>query len=297
MVKNDTTVVSTNRSVIDFNAQVRKTDTTCFRHRKKSVPPAIAHADVETKYIYNKYRRLWVVIANYTCHEGYQLAPNGSRYLFCQNYDWVSPVTPVCEKSTFDLPLHTSNSNINLQPGSLYQFSEIKANNLSYGPAKCGCPILIGLSGCPSVRLIWKKWLSPFYSTYECYIHQTCTNCASWHVLYLHFTLEWPCMVRKKWLSPYYSTYWCSFHQTCTICSSWHDLLIPRGGLCPWQTFHAWVTMVRKKCLSLYYSTYWCYIHQTYTNCSSWHDLLIPVVVCVLDLHFTLEWPWLGRNC
>ena len=67
-------------------------------------------------------------------------------------------------------------------------------------------------------------------------------------------------------------------HQTCTNYSSWHDLLIPRGGLCPWPTFHAWVTMVRKKWLSIYYSTYWCYIHQTCTNCSSWHDLLIPCV-------------------
>ena len=64
-------------------------------------------------------------------------------------------------------------------------------------------------------------------------------------------------------------------HQTCTNCSSWHDLLIPRGGLCPWPLFHAWVTMVRKKWLSPYFSTYWCYIHQTCTNYSSWHDLLI----------------------
>ena len=83
-------------------------------------------------------------------------------------------------------------------------------------------------------------------------------------------------MVRKKWLRPYYSTYWCYIHQTWTNCSSWHDLLIPRGGLCLWPTFHASVTIIRKKCLSPYFSTYWCYIHQTCTNCSSWHDLLIP---------------------
>ena len=53
-------------------------------------------------------------------------------------------------------------------------------------------------------------------------------------------------MVRKKWLSPYYNTYWCYIHQTCTNCSSWHDLLIPRGGLCPWPTFHASVTKTQK---------------------------------------------------
>ena len=82
--------------------------------------------------------------------------------------------------------------------------------------------------------------------------------------------------VRKKLLSPFFSTQVWYIHQTCTNCSSWHDLLIPRGGLCPWPTFHAWVTMVRKKWLSPYYSTYWSYIHQTCTNCSSWHDLLIP---------------------
>ena len=29
----------------------------------------------------------------------------------------------------------------------------------------------------------WKKWLSPYFSTYWCYIHQTCTNCSSWHDL------------------------------------------------------------------------------------------------------------------
>ena len=88
----------------------------------------------------------------------------------------------------------------------------------------------------------------------------------------------WVTMVRKKWLSLYYtcSIYWCYIHQTCTNGSSWHDLLMPRGGLCPWPTFHTWVTMVSKKWLSLYYSTYWRHIHQTCTNCSSWHDLLMP---------------------
>ena len=73
----------------------------------------------------------------------------------------------------------------------------------------------------------------------------------------------------------------------------WYHVLV----LCPWSTFHAWVTIVRKKCLSIYISVpigatfiklaptvhldmiYWCHM-----------------MVCILDLHFTLEWPWLGRN-
>ena len=88
--------------------------------------------------------------------------------------------------------------------------------------------------------MVRKKWLSLYYNThtYGCYVHQTYTNCSSWH--------------------------------------DHDDLLMPHGGLCPWPTFYAWVTMVyRKKWLSLYYSTNWCYIHQIYTNCSSWHDLLM----------------------
>ena len=134
------------------------------------------------------------------------------------------------------------------------------------------------------VRLVRKKWLSPFCSTYWCYIHQTCTNCSSWHNLLVPpgGLCPWPTfhawvtMVRKKWLSLYYSTYWCYIHQTCNNCSTWHNLLMPRGGLCPWPTFHAWVNMVRKKWLSLYYSTYLCYIDQTCTNRSSRHDPLMP---------------------
>ena len=112
---------------------------------------------------------------------------------------------------------------------------DFELGTLSRPPPKCGCTIVIGLS----VRVCIRP-------------------------------------VRNKWLCPFYSTYWCYIHQTCTDCSSWYDLLIPRGGLCPWPTFHAWVAMVRKKLLILYYITNWCYIHQSCTNCSSWHDLLIP---------------------
>ena len=33
------------------------------------------------------------------------------------------------------------------------------------------------------VTMVRKKWLSLYYSTYECYTHQTYTKCSSWHVL------------------------------------------------------------------------------------------------------------------
>ncbi|KAK3099757.1 hypothetical protein FSP39_009175 [Pinctada imbricata] len=103
MVRNDTKPAPANKApVVDFEAEIRKTDTTCFRYRRKSVPPKIEYADVETKYIYNKYRRLWVIVANYTCYEGFEIPANGSRYLFCQKYEWVSPVKPICVK----IPVH-----------------------------------------------------------------------------------------------------------------------------------------------------------------------------------------------
>ena len=101
----------------------------------------------------------------------------------------------------------------------------------------------------------------------------------------------WVTMVRKKLLSPFYSTYWCYIHQNYANCSSGRILLIPRGDFCPWPTFHAWVTMVRKKWLSLYYSTY----SATFTKLilTVHHDMIYwcHVVVFVLDLHFTLQWP------
>ena len=85
------------------------------------------------------------------------------------------------------------------------------------------------------VTIVRKKRLSLYYSTYWCYIHQTCTNCSSWHDLLMPGggLCPWPTfhtwvtMVRKKWLSLYYSTYWCYIHQTCRNCSTWHDLLMP----------------------------------------------------------------------
>ena len=133
----------------------------------------------------------------------------------------------------------------------------------------------------PHFTLEWtmvrKKWFNLYYNTYWCYIHQTCSNCSSWHDLLMSCgglcpwpTFQaWVTMVRKKWLSLYYSTYVCYIHQTYTSCSSWHDLQMPHGGLCACPTFHTWVTMVRKKWLSLYDITYGCYIHQNL------HQLLI----------------------
>ena len=90
-----------------------------------------------------------------------------------------------------------------------------------------------------------------YYSTYWCYIHQTCTNYTSWHDLLIpHVGLcPWPTF--HAWVTMigfclYYSTctYKCYIHQTYTNCLSWHDLLTTHGILCPWPTctFHASVT-------------------------------------------------------
>ena len=122
--------------------------------------------------------------------------------------------------------------------------------------------------------MVRKKWLSLYYSTYWCYIHQTSTNCSSGHYLLMPRggLCPWPIfhasvtMVRKKWLSLYYSTYWCYLHQLFIL--TWSTIY--------WLTFKAWVTMIRKKWFSLYYNAYECCIYLTYTNCSSWHDPLMP---------------------
>ena len=90
------------------------------------------------------------------------------------------------------------------------------------------------------VTMVRKKRLSLYYSTYWCYIHQTCTNCSSWHGLKMPYgclcpwpTFQtWETLVRKNLLGLYYSTCCCYIHQNCTICLSWHDLLMPHDGLC-----------------------------------------------------------------
>ena len=95
------------------------------------------------------------------------------------------------------------------------------------------------------VTMVRKKRLSLYYSTYQCYIHQTYANCSSWHDQQMpHDGLcawptfhAWVTMVWKKWLSLYNSIYGWYIHQTYTNCSSWHDLLMPCVGLCPWPNF------------------------------------------------------------
>ena len=156
------------------------------------------------------------------------------------------------------------------------------------------------------VTMVRKKWLSLYFSTYWCYIHQTYTSCSSWHDLLMpHGCLcpwptfhTWVTMVRKKWFSLYFSTYFCYILKTCTNCSSWHDLLMPHGGLCPWPTFHAWVTMLLRKKWLVYISVP---IGATFTKLAPTVHLDMiywcHMVVCVLGLLFMLEWPcYLGRN-
>ena len=135
------------------------------------------------------------------------------------------------------------------------------------------------------VSTVRKKWLSQYYSTYGCFIHQTYTNYLSWHDLLMpHGGLcPWPTflalvsMVRKKWLSQYYSIYGCYIHQTYTNCSSWHDLLMSCGGLCPWLTFHASVTKTQ--------------------NCNSWAPVMVPIIILSSFkfeiIFFFHRWRWM----
>ena len=111
--------------------------------------------------------------------------------------------------------------------------------------------------------------------------------------LFVHVSVR---PVRKKWFSPFNSSKVWYIHLTCTNNSSWHDVLIPHGCLCPWPTFHASVTMVRKKWLSQYYRTCWCLFTKLRPTIHLDMIYWCHVVVCGLDLHFMLEWPWLEWN-
>ena len=89
--------------------------------------------------------------------------------------------------------------------------------------------------------------------------------------------------------SKFYSTYMYIYyvHQTYTMSP---------GGLCHWPTFYAWVTLFKKndqvyiimpRCTTLTKPTPHVHLYMIH-QCH--------VVVCVLCLYFTFEWPWLGRH-
>ena len=105
------------------------------------------------------------------------------------------------------------------------------------------------------VTIVRKKWLSPYYSTYWCYVHQTCTN-SSTDATWLFVSLTYiSCLsdhgqkeMVKSILQYLLVLHSPNLHQLFIL--TWStDSVIPWGHLCPWPTFHAWVTMVRKKWL------------------------------------------------
>ena len=51
------------------------------------------------------------------------------------------------------------------------------------------------------VTMVRKKWLSLYYSTYWCYIHQTCTNCSSWHDLLMSLDGLCPWPTSHAWVT------------------------------------------------------------------------------------------------
>ena len=139
-----------------------------------------------------------------------------------------------------------------------------------------------------SVRLIRKKWWSPFYSIKVRYIQQPYTNSSCWHDLLMpHGGLfswptfhAWVTIVRKKWWSLYYSTYWCYIHQTCTNCSSWHDWLIPVRV----HDLHFRLDWPLSRRNGYLYITV--PMGATFTKLTpTVHLDIIYLVVCVLDLH------------
>ena len=87
-----------------------------------------------------------------------QLWPSSRSY--CENIDdWLT--------SSISHFKSISNNRINWfsWQSPAWQYGEVPYQEINYGLAKCGCPIVIGLSFHVSVCPFRKKWLSPFYST------------------------------------------------------------------------------------------------------------------------------------
>ena len=59
-------------------------------------PPEVENATVGIVYKFNKVRRLWILIANYTCQPGHIFNDTSATYLYCKNFNWVGKATPVC---------------------------------------------------------------------------------------------------------------------------------------------------------------------------------------------------------
>lgn len=81
---------------LDFESALRSSDDTCS-YRVIS-PPAVSNATTRNSYLFNEARRLWSLIVNYTCDNGFELVSEDHRYMFCRSYRWWAPITPKCRK-------------------------------------------------------------------------------------------------------------------------------------------------------------------------------------------------------
>ncbi|KAH3833313.1 fibrillin-1-like isoform X2 [Dreissena polymorpha] len=73
---------------------IEKTDNTCYL--RFTEPPKVEHAVVTANYMFNRIRSQWVLLANYTCNPGYNLADPYVNYFYCKDYKWHANKTPEC---------------------------------------------------------------------------------------------------------------------------------------------------------------------------------------------------------
>lgn len=69
-------------------------DNTCFTSYKP--PPELSNATKRIQYKYNSVRRQWIMIANYSCNEGFKLKNIFASYLYCKSYNWTTSIQPEC---------------------------------------------------------------------------------------------------------------------------------------------------------------------------------------------------------
>ncbi|XP_053373877.1 fibrillin-1-like isoform X2 [Mercenaria mercenaria] len=92
---NVTTTSSPQASAGDIlDEHILEADNTCYLDY--SEPPAVEHASVAIIYKFNKVRRMWILIANYTCEKGYSFNDTNATYLYCKSYKWIGKKNPEC---------------------------------------------------------------------------------------------------------------------------------------------------------------------------------------------------------
>ena len=142
------------------------------------------------------------------------------------------------------------------------------------------------------MTMVRKKWLGLYYSTYWCYIHQTCTNCSSYDLLMPHVVLcPWPifhrhCGVVSVQLKigqpcdlPVNSSYslyrkvQSSFIKCCEGIIEIHVHVLKTSNLIDWLAFGVTIAKFRVTCPYLSWPSVRDIIDDSFVSFNEWVDL------------------------